>query len=196
MLLRFASILITLAALIALILQIKPEKMLDQVLFAIGLISLISSIVLELIFYFKNRPKYYGTDEKIRNYMYKWITNGGKVTIFTRDLSWVADDSMRDLLRNKAHRNELCICLPERIPFVDELAKNGAQIYTYNELGYTPQSRFTIINTGRLDAQVAIGRKIKDKHLIEEFAIGESPVFAVTNDLAEIIKSYCAYKKK
>ncbi|MCI0562065.1 MAG: hypothetical protein MN733_26555, partial [Nitrososphaera sp.] len=83
--------------------------------------------------------------------------------------------------------NELTICLPDRIALADELEREGARVCLYPRLGYTPQSRFTIINKDRMDSQVAVGRRIRDKHVIEEFSLGEHPVFSVANDLVEVI---------
>ena len=128
-----------------------------------------------------------GTDAEIRDYMFKWISRGGRVAIFSRDMSWVRDEEMMELLREKARRDELTICLPGEIFLADELRRCGARVCLYPQLRYTPQSRFTIINKDRMDSKVAVGRRIKDKHVIEEFSLGEHPVFSVANDLVEVV---------
>lgn len=132
------------------------------------------------------RPITLRSDRAIRDYMYNWISRGTRVLIFSHDLTWVNDEEMRDLLRGKARCGELSICLRERIPIANELADLGARICTYGELKYTPASRFTIINHGR-DAHVAIGRGSKGEHIVREIASGQDPLFALANDLADIV---------
>ncbi|MBA7716071.1 hypothetical protein ES703_125132 [subsurface metagenome] len=128
--------------------------------------------------------------------MYKWISGGGRVEILSHDMSWVSDEEMKELLRSKARKDELCLCLPKEIPLSEELKKEGAQIYTYSELKYVPQSRFTIINSGRMDSQVAVGRRSGEKHVIEEFSIGKHPIFSVANDLVNLIIQFDQWKRQ
>jgi len=137
--------------------------------------------------YVAHRPIILKTAQQIRDYMFRWISRGGRVAIFSRDMSWVEDDEMKDLLRAKARRDELHICLPTRILLSDDLQKEGAHIHVYPQLNYTPLSRFTIINKGRSDAQLAVGRAIEGKHLIEEFSLGEHPAFFIADDLIEVV---------
>src|SRR2546421_10604680 len=51
--------------------------------------------------------------EGIRTYMHDWIEHGGRVAIWTRDMSWAQNPESRRLLIDKAQRNELILCLPE-----------------------------------------------------------------------------------
>jgi hypothetical protein len=138
------------------------------------------------------RRKVYKTPKKIRDYMYKWISHGSRVAICTRDMSWVVDDEMRQMLSGKARAHELTLCLPTAIPLSDQLMAEGAAVVTYDVLRYVPQSRFTIVRQGRLDSKVAVGRHFPTGHIIEEFALGDHPVFAVANDLVEILTRFAA----
>ena len=138
--------------------------------------------------HFKNRQKVFRNDSEINEYMYNWILKGGRVAIFTHDMSWANGQKMKDLLFAKARNNELCICLPKRISLTDELIEYGAEILTYEKLNYIPKSRFTIVNKDRMDACVAVGRRVKEVHKIEEYSVGQHPVFDVAKDLVEIIK--------
>jgi hypothetical protein len=128
--------------------------------------------------------------------MFNWISKGNRVAIFTRDMTWTDTNDIKELLCKKAGNHELSIYLPEitqRIkPFIEELKNYGASIYTYPELDLIPESRFTIINKDRSDAQVAVGRNVKGKHTIEEYTIGEHPVFGIANDLTRVI---CKHNK-
>jgi hypothetical protein len=137
--------------------------------------------------YMTGRPITLRSDREIRDYMYRWLSRGTRVMIFSHDLTWVNDEEMRDLLRGKARRGELSVCLKECIPFSNEVSSLGAKVFTYGELNYTPASRFTIINHGRYDAHVAIGRGRKGEHIVREIASGQDPLFALANDLTEIV---------
>jgi hypothetical protein len=134
------------------------------------------------------RPKRYRTEKEVISYMFRWISKGGRVVVFTRDHTWAQDPKIRDLLFAKARRNELAICLPIETDLTSELRLEGAEIIAYSHLDYAPGARFTIINDGRsADAAVAIGRQIDGAQVIEEFPIGD-PVFAVTKDLIEVLR--------
>ncbi|AZQ57896.1 hypothetical protein EJ994_03400 [Maribacter sp. MJ134] len=147
------------------------------------------SIYLLVIEYTSNKPQVYKNKSDIRDYMFDWIKNGGRVVIFTRDMSWVNDDEMKNLLRNKSRNRECIICMPKKIDKAVELENEGAIIIEYPSLDYTPLSRFTIINYGRDDAKIAVGKSIDSgKHLIEEFGNGEHPFFQVANDLVRILE--------
>ena len=183
----------TVASITGLFFSLKnPDKQLNGWHWTLIILS-IGLFILTMIFmiqdFYLNRPKLCKNEREIRDYMYRWISNGGRVVIFTRDMSWVSDQEMIDMLNNKARRNELSICLPNKIPFVNDLEKEGASIIEYPNLNYTPRSRFTIINDGRNDAKVAVGKRVaENKHIIEEFSIGEHPYFNVANDLIRILE--------
>lgn len=165
-------------------------------LLGIGICALGAAIGLQIWYYFRTKPKSMAKKSQIRDYMYKWISRGGRVAIVSHDMSWVSDEEMRELLRSKAHRNELCLCLPREIPLSQRLESEGAQVHTYPELQYVPQSRFTIINQGRMDAQVAVGRRYGEKHIIERFSIGEHPIFSVADDLVNLIIRFDKWKQQ
>ncbi len=136
----------------------------------------------------ETKPLIFKTQTAIRNYMFSWIESSGRTVIFTRDLSWVNDDEMRDMLKNKASKGDLVICLPNRISKVDDFEKSGAVIVEYSGCNYTPESRFTITNFGRNDARIAVGKTISlNRHLIEEYKSGEHPYFYVANDLVNVL---------
>jgi hypothetical protein len=133
--------------------------------------------------------------DKIKAYLYNWIARGQRVVIFSRDMSWADDKHMLGLLHEKSKRHELELCLPRDIPLSAELAQSGADVYTYSDLDYIPTSRFTIINPGRHDAQVAIGRTVGHKHLVREISGGDDGLFAVANDLTEVVKRSSRLRK-
>ncbi len=165
--------------------------LLKKILLLIVVLSSLTTIVLEIVNYFRSKPKVYRSARKIRDYMYNWIKGSGRVVIFTRDMSWVNDDEMKDLLREKSKNDELIICVPQLNERAVELKKDGATIFEYRNLNYVPKSRFTIVNYGRGDAKVAVGKTIGlNQHIIEEYATGAHAFFNVANDLIEILNNY------
>lgn len=159
----------------------------DGVWLCVSVVLALAAAAMRIRDYMVGRPITLKSDREIRDYMYRWISQGTRVLIFSHDLTWVNDEEMRDLLRGKARRGELSICLKMCIPLSDELSQLGARVFTYDELRYTPASRFTIINHGRYDAHVAIGKGGKGEHIVREIASGQDPLFALANDLAEVV---------
>ncbi len=155
---------------------------------AIGLF--IVSVIVIVVEYNKKKPKVFSSTKDIRNYMYNWINRSGRTLIFTRNLSWVNDDEMKKMLANKSSSGDLIICLPEKNTRVAEFESQGAKVYEYSGLHFTPLSRFTIINYGRADARIAIGKDIGDgKHLIEEYSSRDHPYFSIAEDLVKLVQS-------
>jgi hypothetical protein len=153
-----------------------------------SLVLMLWMFVADLRHHWRSRPRAYKTKEAINDYMFGWISRGGRVVIFTRDMTWATERRISALLLKKARAGELSVCLPSPIPFSEELRNAGAEVSTYRELGYVPTSRFTIINADRLGAQIAIARPTDGVHIIEEFNEGDHPVFAVAKDLVEIVR--------
>lgn len=137
----------------------------------------------------KNRPKTYDNQDEIEGYMYNWISKSGRSVIFTRDMSWCKSDKIKSLLIDKARSEELILFMQKKTDFASFLEDEGAEVYDYTNIGYTPAARFTIAHYGRGDAKVAIGRTdSKGKHRIEEFEGGVHPQFHLADDLVNILK--------
>ena len=107
--------------------------------------------------------------------------------IFSRDMSWAGDAPTRQILLEKAGRNELTVFVEHSIPLTEDLRQSGAQIVTYEALGHVPRSRFTIVNFDRDGARVAVGTQVRNKHVIQEFRSGYHPYFSVTEDLVKFL---------
>jgi hypothetical protein len=139
----------------------------------------------------RGRSVYAKSDtEGIKRYMHAWIEHGGRVAIWTRDMSWAQNPETRRLLTAKAHRNELILCLPELSEFTAELAEAGAEVCAYGAtLLESPASRFTIVFFGRDGSRVAVGRAEGDTHVIDEFSAGGHPAFYLAADLVTIVRA-------
>jgi len=128
--------------------------------------------------------------DSIRNYMLHWIAYGGRVAIWTRDMSWATDNESQELLLKKAKSGELIICMPSHTTFSKQLEDEGAKIYEYGtKLLSEPSARFTIAFYGRDGSKVAIGRAKADKHVIEEFDSGSHPAFHLAYELVQVAKN-------
>ena len=174
-----------------------------------GLLALVLLVLwFEAWRYRSGQPRRFYKTAKINRFMRDWIASEGRVVIFSRDLSWAAQDyyvsswerlkdavrsrqrpTIRDLLRDKAGNRELMVCVPRRIAITDALVSEGAEVVTYEELALTPQSRFTLIRHGRGDAEIAIGRMADGVHLIERFSPGEHPAFWMATDLLALVEA-------
>lgn len=146
-------------------------------------------IVWEIINYFRSAPTSirFCQKKRIKRYMRNLIDSGGRVVIFTRDMTWADDRKVRDTLSRKAKNGELLICIEKSIDLTVQLAKEGAEIITYGELGVVPRSRYTIVGFEKDSARVAVGGAIGGAHVIQEFRNGDHPFFSVAEDLVRIL---------
>lgn len=181
----------SLASLISLFVSIRPAnspyEFRETLLVSVSLVLGLFLAYMRVRSYLASRPICLEPGREIRDYMYNWISKGSQVMIFSRDLTWANDHEMRTLLKKKAKRGELSICLRAHISLSDELRIAGATIFTYGGLDFTPSARFTIINHGRSDAHLAIGRVSEGKHIVREIVSGQDPLFALASDLADIV---------
>ena len=159
-------------------------------LLAIGAIL----IVLLAGFEFFDRPQSHvfqrGDNKGILKYMHDWIEHGGRIAIWTRDMSWADNEKTKQLLNIKAERRELIIFLPSEIPLSQNLSEAGAEVFYYGTHRLDPPgSRFTIAQFGRDGSSVAVGRLRGDTHVIEEFRSGDHPAYYIASDLVELARS-------
>jgi hypothetical protein len=152
--------------------------------------SAIASLFLtayEIRDHIKATPKTFRSQKKINRYMCRWVSSGGRVAIFSRDMSWANEEAVKSILLTKAANNELTVCLEKEIPLTNELKEKGARIVTYGGLGHVPRSRFTIVDFDKEGARVAVGAHLDGRHAIEEFRSGDHPFFAVAEDLVKLL---------
>jgi hypothetical protein len=129
-------------------LQRKPSRLhasgrttllsIKTILTTVTVIVFLVLIAFDLRSYLESKPLSFLEQREFNNYVYDWISKGGRVVIFTRDMPWVHDQKrIEELLLAKARANELSICLPGRIPLADELEAHGARILRKRRL-YRP----------------------------------------------------------
>lgn len=133
--------------------------------------------------------------DEIRDFMLGWIEGGGRVAIFTRDMSWAQDcKKTMALLRKKASRGELVVCCPKKIELLNSVP--GAEVHVYDKARFTPRARFTIVRYENNEARVAVGRKIGRDHVIDEYAPGDHPAFSMAEDLVMFARAMASRTRK
>ena len=148
---------------------------------------LIPAFIIELKSEVPTRVYRRDDNEGIAKYLHQWIGNGGRVVIWTRDMSWANDEEIDRLLTLKANAGELIICLPMEIRKSNELKEKGAEVIAYGTIDAT-ESRFTIVNYGQAGSRVAVGRPSGNHHIIQEFSQGEHPAFHMAEDLVRLVR--------
>lgn len=183
-----------LASLVGLVFELRPAgKPATPIEITLGVIAALLTVwwtYLAVRQHLRDRPVVCKTDNQILRFMHRWIGREGRVVIFTRDMSWAHSADIEALLFQKSSKNELTIILERSTDLAEKLASSGARIISYNRLGYTPASRFTIVKHGHHDAEVAVGGRIGGQHVINIFQQGHHALFAVANDLANMITAY------
>lgn len=180
------------ASIVGLLLQLEPLtqwRWWHFMLVALGALLLLGFVVTE--FTQRNRYRVYrrSNSKAIGRYMRKWIEPGGRVAIWTRDLTWAArDDRSRAMLREKAKSGELILCVAEENELSRELGGVGAEVCFFGDLLELPACRFTITDFGRDGSAVAVGRTVGDRHVIEEFGAGDHPAYHMAMDLVTVIR--------
>jgi hypothetical protein len=124
----------------------------------------------------------------IKSYMRGWIGTAGRVAIWTRDLSWADDEKTLSLLKEKATKRELIVCMPISNAVGRELKKLGAEVLIYGGQTFSaPSSRFTVVYSGNGGSQVAIGKADGLLHVVNE-RDGNDPVLHLAMDLIELAR--------
>jgi hypothetical protein len=176
-----------------LVLFLPPSKELPSWVIAVLAVAMLSlGILIFLEFLDRRGRRVFGKDDVlgIQKYMHDWIEPGGRVAVWTRDMTWAQNQETRSLLINKARRKELILCLPELNELAKELSGAGAEVCAYGTRHLeSPASRFTIAFFGRDGSRVAVGRADGDTHVIDEFSAGGHPAFHLATDLVALVRS-------
>lgn len=161
----------------------------------------IFSVFLTLVFLFsviriiklireKSKNVFHANDtDGIKNYMEQWLNNDSRVVIVTRDMSWVSEnDAIYNILLRKAKKDELTIIVKNSKNIVKQLETQGAKVFQYNNINFTPSVRFTFINYGLSNPRLAIGFKEHDFHKIKEFEKCGAIEYALAEDIFKILE--------
>jgi hypothetical protein len=165
-----------------------PPPLVKAALLGLIVLALILTII-DAISYWKTRPRRFRLNShRIKNYMVKWLSSGGRSAVFSRDLSW-ADKEVDDLLQKKAQKGELIIFAGRRTDMLAGLVNLGAEVYDYSSLNFEPRARFTIVDYGKEGARLAIGFPEDSTHVIYEYGPRSQAMMALAVDLVSLARS-------
>lgn len=145
----------------------------------------------------KKSAKRYRNTEKINKYMHNMLKNSGACDICSRDASWIAEQTIYELLVAKARNGELTFLVHRKTTELEALEQYGAVVIEYGKLGFDPMTRFTIANSGNnASSYVAIGRRRPNEpHTIEELDASH-PTYSMAVDLIRSVKIANDFTKK
>jgi hypothetical protein len=154
------------------------------------------TVVIDVKSFSAKRPKrFIPNSEKVNGYMCKWLNSGGRVAVFSRDLSWAQKNSKaEEILQNKAKNGELVLFVKVQTALTDQLKSLGAQVNQYPE-SFVPKARFTVVDYEKDGARLAIGLVEDNMHTIREYDTRHPNVMALANDLISLAQYQKARKK-
>lgn len=130
---------------------------------------------------------------KIANYLVKQLASSGSIAIFSKDLTWVKKNTESErLLIKKAQDGELTLFVEKELAITKILKLNGANVQLYgsqNKKGFSPKSRFTILDQRAGKTRVMVGIPSSDgKHLIKHYGNEDFEVVDLANDFVSLLK--------
>ena len=87
-----------------------------------------------------------------------------------------------------SYRIYITIILQEPKEYIRELEIEGARIYDYSHLNFTPKNRFTFIHYGRSNPRLAIGYQDGDVRKIREYEKSGTIEYSLAEDLCNLLK--------
>lgn len=195
LLIKLVTILVSLGASVRLVLSFKDPTTSISIWQAAGILLIVAltAILLftEIQDYRKSRIKVLKSETQIRDFMYDLVSNGNRVCIFTRDMSWAHDKNMKDMLTNKARAGDLTLVMPGPTELSTMLQKESATVHYYGTATPPTKTRFTITNVDRAEVRITIGRNEGTKrHTIETFAEQHGhPAYSLAQDLASLLRA-------
>lgn len=139
-------------------------------LIIVSCLAFFVSILLEVIAYFKNKPRSFNKKKNIE-YMEKIIKSDGKIIVFAGKLSWVNSDKIKKAIMDK--KGDLYLCVNKDAPFLEDFRKAGVNVLTYGNEDFSPHTHFTIIRPQTPTEKIAItsinDTYKKEKRFVHEF---------------------------
>ncbi|GEM_PF-5524871 len=145
---------------------------------------------------FRQRPLSFDrtTDKgknKIASYLVAQLKSSGSVVIFSKDLTWVKKDSEAEkLLVTKAKAGELTLFVEGEFNTARTLKAFGADVHIYadqKKKGFSPKSRFTILDHRAGQTRVMVGVPANNKHYIKHYGDEGSEIVDLANDFVSLL---------
>lgn len=126
-------------------------------------------------------------NERIQKYMANLTRFDGQCVVSSNDLSWVSGEAYEMLMKKAAERS-LVLVMPRENEMSRKLVTAGAEARYYGDETFRLRSRFTVVNSNRADAWVAVGYGRKGAHMIREFHSSDDPTLNMSKDLIDMAR--------
>lgn len=126
-------------------------------------------------------------NERIQKYMANLTRFDGQCVVSSNDLSWVSGEAYEMLMKKAAERS-LVLVMPRENEMSRKLVAAGAEARYYGDETFRLRSRFTVVNSNRADAWVAVGYGRKGAHMIREFHSSDDPTLNMAKDLIDMAR--------
>jgi hypothetical protein len=110
----------------------------------------------------------------------KWLAESGHLVIVTRDMSWILDDTLNELVTAKAANGDLTIVAARRTAAFQAWEALGATLVFEPRV---PSVRFAVLRYGTSDARVLITRQRRGAVEVREYAPHDFPVYGLCMDI-------------
>lgn len=150
----------------------------------------ISLALWEVITAVRSRPIAYKgkkRNERIQKYMANLTRFDGQCVVSSNDLSWVSGEAYEMLMKKAAERS-LVLVMPRENEMSRKLVTAGAEARYYGDETFRLRSRFTVVNSNRADAWVAVGYGRKGAHMIRELHSSDDPTLNMSKDLIDMAR--------
>lgn len=146
---------------------------------------------------FKQRPKIFDRSsetgkKEIAKYLVNQLKSSGSVVIFSKDLTWVKEGSDAEkLLIKKAEEKELILFVEDELPITEKLKLKGAEVKAYGgqkKKGFSPKSRFTLLDYRAGRTRVMVGVPLDGKHLIKHYGNDDFEVVDLARDFISLLE--------
>ncbi|MGN7067896.1 hypothetical protein D8M15_00640 [Micrococcus sp. HSID17228] len=162
-----------------------------KVILVVVVVAVAISLALwEVITAVRSRPIAYKgkkRNERIQKYMANLTRFDGQCVVSSNDLSWVSGEAYEMLMKKAAERS-LVLVMPRENEMSRELVAAGAEARYYGDETFRLRSRFTVVNSNRADAWVAVGYGRKGAHMIREFHSSDDPTLNMAKDLIDMAR--------
>ena len=133
--------------------------------------------------------------QEINDNIEKWLINGGRCFILSRDLSWAENDQIRKCLLEKSKRHEIIVIMEKENEISKELMTNGADVRYYEKFNYEFRNRFIISHWGTEGAELTVPTKQDNMHINHIYNSGHR-IHAYAMEIAEFLTKVIVKEQK
>lgn len=129
--------------------------------------------------------------KKIAEYICDQLQSSGSVSVFSKDLTWVVEHRpAEDVLAEKAKKGELTLYVEDETALTKRLRIAGAKLHYYGgqkKKGFSPKSRFTILDATTGGTRIIVGSPSDGKHYIRKYDKSDFEVVDLASDFISLL---------